>query len=186
MISTSEFRKGAKIEIKGDPYDIIDFQHVKIGRGGATVRTKIKNMRTGSIVEESFKGGEKFNTPNLEERAVQYLYNQDGMYYFMDTETFEQAPLSLDQLGDNMNFIKENMVVNILYHSGSPLTIELPIFVELKIVKSDPGLKGDTASGGSKPAKLETGLTVKVPLHINEGDVIKVDTRTSGYVERVR
>ncbi len=186
MISTNEFRKGSKVEFKGDPYEIIDFQHVKMGRGGAIVRTKMKNMRTGSIIEETFKGGEKLNTPNLEERSMQYLYNQDDMYYFMDMESYEQFPLNLEQLGETKNFLKENMAVKVLYYGGAPLTVEVPMFVELQIVKTDPGLKGDTASGGSKPAVLETGLTVKVPLHLNEGDIIKVDTRTSQYVERVK
>jgi elongation factor P len=186
LISTNEFRKGSKVEFKSDPYEIIDFQHVKIGRGGAIVRTKMKNMRTGSIIEENFKGGEKLNTPSLEERSMQYLYNQDNMYYFMDMENYEQSPLSIEQLGESKNFIKENMLVKVLYYGGSPITIEVPMFVELKIVKTAPGIKGDTASGGSKPAVLETGLTVKVPLHLNEEDIIKVDTRTFEYVERVK
>lgn len=186
MISTNEFRRGSKIEFKGDPYEIIDFQHVKMGRGSAMVRTKIKNLRTGSITEETFKGGEKLDTPNLEERTMQYLYNQDNMFFFMDMENYEQFPLNPEQLGESKKFLKENMVVKVLYYSGSPLTIELPIFVELKIVKTDPGVKGDTASGGSKPAVLETGVTVKVPFHLNEGDIIKIDTRTSEYIERVK
>ena len=186
MISTNEFRKGSKIEFKGDPYEIIDFQHVKMGRGGAIVRTKIKNLRTGSTIEETFKGGEKLNTPSLEEKSMQYLYNQDEMYFFMDVEDYEQYPLSLEQLGESKKFLKENMVVKVLYYSGSPIAVELPIFVELKIVKTDPGIRGDTASGGSKPAVLETGVTVKVPFHLNEGDIIKVDTRTSEYIERVK
>ncbi len=186
MISTNEFRKGSKVEFKSDPYEIIDFQHVKMGRGGAIVRTKMKNMRTGSIIEETFKGGEKLNTPGLEERSMQYLYHQDNMYYFMDVENYEQSPLSVEQLGESKNFIKENMLVKVLYYGGSPITIEVPMFVELKIVKTAPGIKGDTASGGSKPAVLETGLTVKVPLHLNEEDIIKVDTRTLEYVERVK
>jgi elongation factor P len=186
VISTNEFRKGSKIEFKGDPYEVIGFQHVKMGRGGAIVKTKIKNLRTGSIIDTTFKGGEKLNTPHLEEKSMQYLYNQDELYYFMDVDTYEQFPIHIEQLGFSKNFIKENMVVKVLYYTGSPLTIELPIFVELKIVKTDPGVKGDTASGGNKPAVLETGVTVKVPFHINEGDIIKIDTRTSEYVERVK
>jgi elongation factor P len=186
LISTNEFRKGSKIEFKGDPYEVIDFQHVKMGRGGAIVRTKMKNLRTGSTIEATFKGGEKLEKPNLEEKSMQYLYNQDDMYYFMDTENYEQFPLNPEQLGDSKRFLKENMTVKVLYFSGSPLTVEMPIFVELQITKTDPGIKGDTASGGSKPAVLETGLTVKVPFHLNEGDIIKVDTRTSEYVEKVR
>lgn len=186
MISTNEFRKGSKIEFKGNPYEIIDFQHVKMGRGGAIVRTKIKNLRTGSIIEETFKGGEKLETPNLEERSMQYLYNQDDMYFFMDMENYEQFPLSLEQLGDSKKFLKENLVVKILYYSGTPIAVETPIFVELKIVKTDPGIKGDTASGGSKPAVLETGVTVRVPFHLNEENIIKIDTRTLEYVEKVK
>jgi elongation factor P len=186
VISTNEFRRSSKILFKGDPYEVIDFQHVKMGRGGAIVKTKMKNLRTGSIIEGTFKGGEKLETPNLEEKSMQYLYAQDNMYYFMDMDNYEQSPLSPEQLGDSMKFIKENMQVKVLYFSGYPLTVEIPIFVELKITKTDPGIKGDTASGGSKPAKLETGLTIKVPFHLNEGDTIKVDTRTSEYVEKVR
>jgi elongation factor P len=186
LISTNEFRKGSKIEFKGDPYEVIDFQHVKMGRGGAIVRTKIKNLRTGSMIEESFKGGEKLNTPNLEEKSMQYLYHQDNMYFFMDVETYEQFPLSTEQLGESKKFLKDNMPVKVHYFKDVPLNVEIPIFVELKIAKTAPGVRGDTASGGSKPAVLETGMTVKVPFHLNEGDIIKIDTRTSEYVERVK
>ncbi|MEF9425632.1 MAG: elongation factor P [Candidatus Mariimomonas ferrooxydans] len=186
MISTNNFRKGSKIEFKGDPYEIIDFQHVKMGRGGALVKTKIKNLRTSSIVEETFKGGEKLDTPDLEEKSMQYLYDQDDMCFFMDTENYEQIPLSPEQLGNSKKFLTENMVAKILFYGSSPIAVEIPIFVELKIVKTAPGIKGDTASGGSKPAVLETGVTVKVPFHLNEGDIIKVDSRTSEYVERVK
>ncbi|MBI5097684.1 MAG: elongation factor P [Nitrospirae bacterium] len=186
MISTSEFRKGAKIKYKDAPHEIVDFQHHKMGRGGAIIRTKLRNLKTGSIFEDTFKGGEKFETPELEERTMQYLYKEDELYYFMDNENYEQIPLTSEQLGDTKKFIKENMEVKILFYSGSPLSVEIPMFVELTIVKTDPGFKGDTASGGSKPAVLESGVTVKVPFHLNEGDVIKVDTRTSEYIERVR
>jgi elongation factor P len=186
MISTSDFRKGAKIEYKGAPHEIIDFQHHKMGRGGAIVRTKLKNLKTGSIFDDSFKGGEKFQKPNLEDREMQYLYSDGDHYHFMDNESYEQMPLTEEQLGDAKKFLIENMVVKALMYSGSPLTIEVPTFVELKIQKTDPGFKGDTASGGSKPAVLESGVTVKVPFHLNEGDTIKVDTRTSEYIERVK
>lgn len=186
MISTNEFRKGSKIEFRGDPYEVIDFQHVKMGRGGAIVKTKIKNLRTGSMIEEAFKGGEKLNTPNLEEKSMQYLYNQDNMYFFMDMETYEQFPLSTEQMGESKKFLKDNMPVKVHYFKGIPLNVEMPIFVELKIAKTAPGVRGDTASGGSKPAVLETGMTVKVPFHLNEGDIIKIDTRTSEYIERVK
>jgi elongation factor P len=186
VIATSDFRKGLKIEYKGDPYEIIDFQHVKMGRGGAIVKTKMKNLKTGSIVEDTIRSGEKFPTPELEERKMQYLYMQDGLYYFMDQETFEQAPLNEGHLGAARLFLKENTEVKILNYKGSPLDVELPTFIELSVVKTDPGFKGDTASGGGKPAVLETGAVVRVPFHINEGDTIKVDTRTSEYIERVK
>jgi len=187
LISTSDFRKGKKVEFKGEPCEIIDFQHVKMGRGGAIVRTKMKNLITGSILEETFRSGEKLDTPGLEEKTMQYLYAQDEYYYFMDVETFEQVPLMQAQLGDTQKFLKENMKVRILYHKAVPISIEVPTFVELIVVKTDPaGFKGDTASGGGKPATLETGAIVRVPFHINEGYTIKVDTRTSEYIERVK
>lgn len=186
MISTSDFRKGGKIEYKGAPHEILDFQHHKMGRGGAIVRTKLKNLITGSIFDDSFKGGEKFETPDLEERSMQYLYKEEDLYYFMDNENYEQFPLNSEQLGDAKKFLKENMEVKILSYKGSPIAVEVPMFVEMAIVQTDPGFKGDTASGGSKPAVLESGVTVKVPFHLNEGDVIKIDTRTSEYIERVK
>ncbi len=186
MISTSEFRKGAKIEYKGEPCEIIDFQHVKMGRGGAIIRTKLKSLKTGNVLEDTFRSGEKFETPHLEEKEMQYLYADGDFHYFMDTETFEQIPLTASKLGDAIKFLKENMKVKILNYRGEPLTVEVPTFVELAVARTDPGFKGDTASGGSKPATLETGAVVKVPFHINEGDVIRIDTRTSEYIERVK
>ena len=186
MISTSDFRKGLKIEFRGDPYEIVDFLHVKMGRGGANVKTKMKNLKTGGVVEETIRSGEKFPTPELEERKMQFLYMQDGLYYFMDQETYEQLPLTSEQLGNAKLFLKENIEVKILSYKGTPLNVELPMFIELVITQTDPGYKGDTASGGGKPATLETGAVVRVPFHINEGDTIKVDTRTSEYIERVK
>jgi elongation factor P len=187
LISTSDFRKGLKVEYKGEPCEIVDFQHVKMGRGGAIVRTKMKNLKTGAVLEETFRSGEKLERPGLEEKTTQYLYAQDEHYYFMDMETFEQIPLSPSQLGDTRNFLKENMTVKILYHKDTPISVDLPTFVELTVTKTAPaGFKGDTASGGGKPATLETGALVKVPFHINEGDTIRVDTRTSEYIERVK
>lgn len=187
MISTSDFRKGLKIEFKSEPCEIVDFQHVKMGRGGAIVRTKMRNLKTGAVLEETFRSGEKLDTPGLEEKTMQYLYSQDELYYFMDLETYEQVPLMPEQLGEAKKFLKENMVAKILYHKDMPISVELPTFVELVVVKTDPaGFKGDTASGGGKPATLETGAIVRVPFHINEGDTIKVDTRTSEYIERVK
>ncbi len=186
MISTNEFRKGAKIEYRGEPCEIIDFQHVKMGRGGAIVRTKMKSLKSGNVLEDTFRSGEKFETPHLEEKEMQYLYADGDFRYFMDTETFEQIPLTESKLGDARKFLKENMKVKILNYRGEPLTVELPTFVELVVARTDPGFKGDTASGGSKPATMETGAVVKVPFHINEGDVIRIDTRTSEYIERVK
>ncbi|KPK36405.1 MAG: elongation factor P [Nitrospira bacterium SG8_35_1] len=186
MVSTSDFRKGMKIEYKGAPHEIVDFQHHKMGRGGAIVRTKLKNLKTGSIFDDSFKGGEKFEKPDLEERKMQYLYNDGEQYHLMDNESYEQIALTAEQLGDAKKFLIENMMVSVLLYEGSTIGVEVPMFVELKIVKTDPGFKGDTASGGSKPAELESGVTVKVPFHLNEGDMIKIDTRTSEYIERVK
>ncbi|MBI4690803.1 MAG: elongation factor P [Nitrospirae bacterium] len=187
MISTSDFRKGLKVEFKGEPCEIVDFQHVKMGRGGAIVRTKMRNIKTGAVLEETFRSGEKLETPGLEEKTMQYLYAQDDICYFMDSDTYEQVLISRDQIGDAKKFLKENMMVRILNHKGVPINVEVPTFVELAVVKTDPaGFKGDTASGGGKPATLETGAVVRVPFHINEGDIIKVDTRTAEYIERVK
>jgi elongation factor P len=186
MISTADFRKGLKIEHRGQPCEILDFQHVKMGRGGAIVRTKLRGLITGAVFEETFRAGERFQPPGLREQKMQYLYYQDGLYYFMDTESYEQVPLSEEQLGQARRFLKEGTEVLVLIYKDSPIGVELPTFVELQVSQTEPGFKGDTAQGGSKPATLETGATIKVPLHINEGDVIKVDTRTGEYVERVR
>lgn len=187
MISTSDFRKGLKVEFKGEPCEIVDFQHVKMGRGGAIVRTRLKNLKTGAILEETFRSGEKLERPGLEEKTMQYLYAQGDEFYFMDLETYEQIPLTLSLLGEAKNFLRENMTVKILYHKDVPISVEIPTFVELVVTKTDPaGFRGDTASGSGKPATLETGAVVKVPFHINEGDKIKVDTRTSEYIERVK
>ncbi len=186
MISTADFRKGGKIVLKDEPCEIIDFQHVKMGRGGAIVRTKYRNLITGNVLEDTFRSGEKFDSPNLEEKEMQYLYEQDGLYYFMDTENYEQVPLSKEQFGDAKQFVKENSNVKILYFRERPIAIEAPMFVELAVVETEPGFKGDTASGSGKPATLETGCVVRVPFHINVGDVLKIDTRTSEYIERVK
>ncbi len=187
MISTADFRKGLKVEFKGEPCEIVDFQHVKMGRGGAIVRTKLKNLKTGAVLEETFRSGEKLERPGLEEKNMQYLYSQGDQHFFMDMETYEQIPLTPEQLGDVKVFIKENMTVKILYHKDTPISVEVPTFVELVVAKTDPaGFRGDTASGGGKPATLETGAVVKVPFHINEGDTIRIDTRTSEYIERVK
>lgn len=186
MIVVGDLRGGNKVEIEGEPYLVVEAQHVKPGKGGAFCRTKLKSLRTGSILERTYRVNEKLDEPNLEEKEVQYLYASEGQYYFMEVNTFEQLFLREDQLGDSKNYLKENMVLHILYFNDNPIGIDLPLSVELAIQKTDPGLRGDTASGGSKPAVLETGAIVKVPLYLNEGEVIKVDTRTGEFIERVK
>jgi elongation factor P len=186
MYSTPDFRKGLKIELNGEPFAIVDFLHVKPGKGGAFVRTTLKSLVTGNVIDRTFRSGEKIDKPDLQERSMQFLYESDGEFHFMDTETYEQLFLTEAQLGDARNYLQENVAVTVLFHNGRPLGVEVPIFVELKVAKTEPGLRGDTASGGSKPATLETGMTVQVPLFVNEGDVLKIDTRTGKYMERVR
>ena len=183
--STAEFRKGLKIEYRGEPYIVVDFLHVKPGKGGAFVRTKLKNLLTGNVREETFRSGEKFQIPDVEEKEMQYLYKSEESFCFMDTKSFEQYFLTDKQLGESLGFLKESINVDVLVYAKKPIAIELPYFVELVVVGTDPGIKGDTASGGTKPATLETGAVILVPLFINEGDVIKVDTRKREYIERV-
>jgi len=186
VISTAEFRNGARLELEGEPYYIVEFQHVKPGKGGAFVRTKLKSYKTGNILDRTFRSGERFQEPNLEEREMQLLYAAGSSYTFMDTESFEQFTYDKKELGDNADLLKENMIAKILVYEHQPIVVELPIFIELKVVDAEPGVRGDTASGGSKPAVVETGATIKVPLYLEVGEVIKIDTRTREYVERVR
>ena len=186
MISTSEFRSGARLEVDGTPFYIVEFQHVKPGKGGAFVRTKLKSFKTGNVLDRTFRSGEKFEEPNLEERDMQFLYKSGDEYSFMDTTDYEQFSYQKAQLGDNIDLLKENTVAKIILYHNEPLTMELPIFLELQVVETDPGIRGDTASGGTKPAILETGAVIKVPLYLESGEMIKVDTRTREYVERVR
>lgn len=186
MISTSEFRNGAKVELDKEPFIIVDFQHVKPGKGGAFVRTKLKNLKTGAVIDRTYRSGEKLDTPNLEERVMQYLYCDGSDYHFMDTATFEQLSLTEAQFADAKPYIRENTEVTVLYHNGNAINVQPPLFVQLKVVQTDPGVRGDTASGGSKPATLETGAIVKVPLYLEEGEIVKVDTRTGEYIERVK
>lgn len=186
MINVGDLRGGHKVELDGEPYIVVDAQHVKPGKGGAFCRTKLKSLKSGSVIERTFRVGEKLDEPNLEEKEVQYLYSAEGQYYFMEVNTFEQLFLREDQLGESKNYLKENMVLNILYFNENPIGIDLPLSVELAIARTDPGIRGDTATGGSKPAVLETGAVVKVPLYLNEGDIIKVDTRTGEFIERVK
>ena len=186
MYSTAEFKKGLRIEVDGTPYIIVDFQHVKPGKGGAFVRTKLKNLLTGRVVDQTFRSGEKVEKPDLREREMQYLYREGDRYCMMDNETFEQIMLSTEQVGEARLYLIENLNVEVLFYNKEPIAVELPTFVELAIAQTEPGVRGDTASGGSKPAVLESGATLQVPLFINEGDRVKVDTRTGTYIERVK
>lgn len=186
MISTADFRNGVRLLVEGDPYYIVEFQHVKPGKGGAFVRTKLKSYKTGNMLDRTFRSGERFEEPNLEEREMQFLYASGDSYTFMDTDTFEQFTYEKKQLGENADLLKENMVAKILVYEHRPIAVELPIFIELKVVAADPGVRGDTASGGNKPAVVETGAVIKVPLYLEIGEIIKIDTRTREYVERVR
>ncbi len=185
MISAGDFRKGMTVEIDGDVCVIVDFQHVKPGKGAAFVRTKIRNIMTGVIVERTFNPSEKFPRAHIETREMQYLYNDGALYYFMDTQTYDQIPLDREQVEEAMKYVKENMNVMIKFYEGNAFSVEPPNFVELEIVETDPGVRGDTASGGSKPATLETGAVINVPLFVNTGDIIRIDTRTDEYMERV-
>jgi elongation factor P len=173
------------IEVDETLYIIHDFQHVKPGKGQAFVRTKLKNLKTGAVIDKTFRAGEKVELARLDRNKMQYLYSDHNGYVFMDTNTYEQITLSEDLMGDTIKYLKENMIVEVLFHEKTPIGVEPPTFVELKIVQTDPGLRGDTATGGSKPATLETGAVVQVPLFIQVGDIIKVDTRSGEYVTRV-
>ncbi len=187
MIATSDFKKGAKILFRDEPYTIIDFQHVKPGKGGAFVRTKLKNMITGLIREETFRSGEKFSDPSLEYKDMQYLYSGDGLYHFMDQKSFEQISLSESQVEEVKEFLQEQIIYTILYFQDSPIAVTPPMFMELEVKETPPGVRGDTAQGGAtKPATLETGLVIQVPLFVDEGDFVKVDTRDRKYIERVQ
>ena len=185
MYTTSDFRNGLKIEFEGDPYVIVYFQHVKPGKGGAFVRTKLKNLKTGAVLEHTFRSGDKVNRPDLEDRDMQFMYRMENACHFMDTATFEQIYLDDGHVGDAGNYLVENLAVKILFYRGEPIGIELPIFIELQVAGTEPGMRGDTVSGGNKPATLESGAVVQVPLFLNTGDRIKVDTRTGTYIERV-
>nr|PZN04791.1 MAG: elongation factor P [Bacillota bacterium] len=185
MISTNDLRPGVTVEIDGEVYVVVDFQHVKPGKGAAFVRTKIKNVKTGQVFERNFRAGEKLNRAVVERKSMQYLYQDGDTYYFMDNKTYEQIPLSKEQLGDAVLYLKENLEVMVMFYEGVPIGVDLPTFVELTVVDTEPGFKGDTATGGSKPATLETGAVIQVPLFIEKGDVVRVDTRTGEYLSRV-
>ncbi len=185
MKSTSDFRRGStKILYKDEPWLVTEFSHVKPGKGGAFVRTKLKNLLTGLMLEATFRSGEKFDDPEMEQKKVQFLYS-DGLYHFLDQESFEQISMSKDQVGEAFNYFKENEIYTIDYFKQKPICIEPPTFMALKVTQTIPGVKGNTVQGGTKPATLETGLVVNVPLFVNEDDVIRVDTRTNDYIERV-
>ncbi len=184
MIPTSQFRNGLKVELDGEPFIIVEFQHVKPGKGGAFVRTRLKSLKSGLVQDRTFRSGEKLQRPDLEERKMQYLYQDDGQWHFMDTATYEQIFLTAGQLGDEKHYLQENVVISALFHKGQPMGVQLPIFVELTITKTDPGFRGDTATGATKPATLETGFVVQVPLFLNEGERVRIDTRTGEYNER--
>lgn len=184
MISAGEFRNGVTFELEGNVFQVIEFQHVKPGKGAAFVRTKLKNVITGGVVERSFRPTEKMPKAHIERKDMEYSYSDGDLYYFMDQETYELMPINSDQLGDALKFVKENMMVKVLSYKGSVFGIEPPISVELKVVETEPGVKGDTATNVTKPATVETGAQIQVPLFINEGDMIVIDTRTGEYTAR--
>ncbi|MBO4493656.1 MAG: elongation factor P [Ruminococcus sp.] len=184
MISAGDFRNGVTFELDGQVVQVIEFQHVKPGKGAAFVRTKYKNVITGSVVETSFNPTAKFPTAFVERKDMQYSYNDGDLYYFMDLESYEQVPISASILGDSFKFVKEEMICKILSYKGNVFCVEPPNFVELKVTQTDPGFKGDTATNATKPATLETGAEIKVPLFIDEGEIIQVDTRTGEYMSR--
>lgn len=184
MIETGDLRKGSTIEIDGTLYQVIEVEHLKLGRGSAQVRMKLRDLRAGHIVDKSVQAGSRFTRARVERQPAQYLYSEGHFYYFMNTETYDQFPLHRDHLGDALNYLKANSTCNLLMYGNEPVGIELPAAVELKVVETEPWVRGDTAQGGTKPAKLETGITVQVPLFVSVGDVLKIDTRTGEYLER--
>ncbi|MCA9520771.1 MAG: elongation factor P [Myxococcales bacterium] len=183
--STAEFRKGLKIEISDEPYVIVDFQHVKPGKGGAFVRTKLKSLLNGAVVDKTFRSGEKVGEPALEQKNAQYLYGDGEMYHFMDNESYEQFGLTPEVLGDAVHYLKENTEIQVLFFRGKAINVDVPTFIELRVTQTEPGVRGDTATNVTKPATLETGYVVNVPLFINEDDVIKIDTRDGSYASKV-
>ncbi len=184
MISAGDFRNGVTFDMDGNVFQIVEFQHVKPGKGAAFVRTKIRNVISGAVVEKTFSPTDKFPTAFVERKEMQYLYNDGDLYYFMDNESYETVPIGADKLGDSFKFVKENTDVKVLSYKGNVFGIEPPNFVELVVTKTDPGFKGDTATNATKPATLETGAEIKVPLFIDEGTLVRIDTRTGEYMER--
>ena len=186
MIETGDLRKGVALEIDGTLYQVLDVAHIKLGRGTAQVRMKLRDVRAGHIIERSVQAGTRFTRARVERQPAQYLYSEGDLHYFMNTETYDQFPLDREQLGDALDYLRENATCDLLMYGDEPVGIELPAAVELAVAETDPWVKGDTAQGGTKPAKLETGIAVQVPLFINVGDVLKIDTRTGQYLERAR
>ena len=184
MVYAGDFRKGVTFEINGQPHVVLDFQHVKPGKGAAFVRTKLRNVVTGAVIETSFSPTDKFENAYVERKDMQYLYSDGDLYYFMDLETYEQIPINGDTLDDNFKFVKEEMVCKVVSYKGNVFAVEAPMFVELEVTDTEPGFAGNTAQGALKPATLETGAEIKVPLFINIGDVLKIDTRTGEYLSR--
>lgn len=185
MISVNDFRTGLTIELEGQAYQVVDFQHVKPGKGAAFVRAKLKNVKTGSVVEKTFRAGEKVPKAHLDRREMQYLYNDGEGYICMDNETYDQISISAEAIGDGVKWLLENMNIHVLFFQGNIIGVELPNFVELEVVETEPGVKGDTATGATKNATLETGAVVQVPLFVEKGDKLKIDTRSGEYLERV-
>ncbi len=186
MYSTNEFHKGLFIEVENVPYQILEFQHVKPGKGNAFVRTRIKNLLTNNVIERTFKSGDTVQEPAIESKHVQYLYSDQNGFQIMDLDSYEQMTLTPEQMGDRKFYLVDNMEMDVLYYKGKPIAVEIPNFVNLRVKDTEPGIKGDTASGGGKPATLTTGLTVTVPFHIKIDDLLKVDTRTGTYVEKIK
>lgn len=185
MVTAGDFKNGVTIELDGNVYQIMEFQHVKPGKGAAFVRAKLKDIKNGGVIEKTFRPTEKFENAHIDRKDMQYLYEDSGLYYFMDVESYEQIPLGADAIGDALKFVKENDMVKICSHNGNVFAVEPPLFVELEVTETEPGFKGDTATGANKPATVESGATVNVPLFVNTGDKIKIDTRTGEYLSRV-
>ena len=184
MISTSEFRNGLVLRIEGELYNMVEYEHFKPGKGAAVVRTRLKSIKSGSVLDRTFRSGDKVDDVRLERRKMQFLYASDNLYVFMDTKTYEQFELAKETVGDAVKYLKENEVLDVLVAEDSAIGVELPIFVELAVTKADPGVRGDTVSGATKPVVLETGASIQVPLFIETGEILKIDTRTDQYVER--
>lgn len=185
MVSAGDFRNGLTLEIEGTVYQVLEFQHVKPGKGAAFVRTKLKDIKNGGVVEKTFRPTEKYPQAHIERSEMQYLYSDGDFFHFMNTETYDQISLTADQIGDALKFVKENEMVKMCSHAGQIFSVEPPLFVELQITDTEPGFKGDTATGATKPATVETGAQVNVPLFVNQGEVIQIDTRTGEYMKRV-